>query len=155
MQLHPPMAGLAPPRSSMPVPDRTRQFHRHLGLWVIQSRLAMFFIAAAVAKLGQPQDLLVYLLDWPQLVDPAMVRYVGVAELALAVGLVLPLLSWRWFRPVLLTSAALLLGETLTMGAYHAIMGHPGLALVNLCLAAMAIAVIVGRRSDPQAGIRA
>lgn len=105
----------------------------------------MFFIAAAVAKLGQPQDLLNVLLDWPGRVDPVVVRYVGVAELTLGAGLLAPIISWRWFRPVLLLSAAALLGETLTMGAYHAMTGHPGLAVVNACLSGMTIAVLLGR----------
>ncbi|MDY6922354.1 MAG: DoxX family protein [Pseudomonadota bacterium] len=139
-------ASAVPSRTLMSASERTKQFYRHLGLWVLQSWLAMFFIAAAVAKLGQPQDLLNILLDWPERVDPAVVRYVGVAELVLGAGLLAPVISWRWFRPVLLLSAAALLGETLMMGAYHAISGHPGLAVVNACLCSMTIAVLLGRR---------
>lgn len=142
-------AGPVPPRSPMPASSRATQIYRHLGLWVLQGWLAMFFTAAAFAKLSQPHDLLTYMMQWPARVDPQMVRLVGVMELSLAAGLLAPVLSWRLFGPVLLACTVMLLAEALAMGAYHLLMGHWTLAAVNAALAGFAALVLIGRRTAP------
>lgn len=136
-----------PQRFSMSVSPHLIPIYRHLGLWVLQGWLAMFFIGAAIAKLGQPHDLLVHLMQWPAHFDLQSVRLLGVLELALAVGLTTPLLSWRLFRPLMLTCSAVVLIETLVMGGYHLVMGHFGLAAVNALLAGFAGVVLYGRRA--------
>lgn len=107
----------------------------------------MFYIGAALAKLTQPHGLLVHLMRWPALVDPGVVQLIGVIELALAIGLMTPLVSWRIFRPVLLICAAALMGEALMMGGYHLIAGPLSLVAVNAVLAILAGVVVHGRGS--------
>lgn len=133
-------------RSLMPASLRLKHFYRHLILWVLQAWLAMFFIGAAFAKLSQPYDILAYLLTWPVQVDHGMVQLVGAIELALAIGLLTPLVSWRLFRTVVRVAAGLLVFETLVMAAYHLTADQLGLAALNAVLAVMAVAILIGRR---------
>lgn len=139
-------ADAAPLRSSMPASVRLIRFYRHVFLWVLQGWLAMFYVGAAAAKLSQPLETLSYLLEWPARVEAPLVQAVGWGELALAIAVLAPLVSWRIFRPVLLIGAVGLLAEALVMGAYHAFEAHWSLAIVNLMLAAMAATVLLGRR---------
>jgi hypothetical protein len=132
-----------PPRSTPA--QRLSRLYRHLTLWVFQSWLAMFFIAAGYAKLTQSQDLLALLMTWPGHVDPSTVRAVGWVEIGLAAGLLAPLISWRYFHLVMTAAAGTSVVETLVMAAYHALQGHPGLALVNGLLALLGVSVVVGR----------
>lgn len=141
-----------PQRFYMPASQRLRHLYRHLGLWVLQGWLAMFFMGAAIAKLSQPHELLVHLMQWPEFFDAGAVRLAGAVEMALALGILAPLVSWRLFGPVLLLCTAAMLLEALIMGGYHLIMGHPGLAAVNVILAAFAGGVLYGRR--PAASVR-
>ena len=77
---------------------------RNLALWTLQGWLAMFFIAAGYAKLTEPMTNLINLMGWPAVAPENMVRGLGVVEIVLALGVLTPLISWRAFRPVLLTS---------------------------------------------------
>ena len=122
--------------------------YRNLGLWTLQGWLAMFFIAAGYAKLTEPMDNLIALMSWPAMASDGFVRGLGGVELALALGLLAPLVSWRIGRPVLLTSAATLVALTTVMAGVHAIGGEWSLVLVNLILLIMSGAVLVGRRPN-------
>jgi len=139
-------AGAAPRPTPMHPSVRLTRFYRHLFLWVIQGWLAMFYIGAAAAKLTEPLDALTHLLQWPATVDPALVRAIGWGEAVLASAVLSPLMSWRLFRPLLLTGTAVLLGEAVVMGVWHALERHWTLALVNVVLAALATTVLLGRR---------
>lgn len=140
-----------PLRSPMPASVRLIRFYRHVFLWVLQGWLAMFYLGAAFAKLSQPHDLLSYLMGWPARVDPGLVGAIGWLELALAVGVISPIVSWRRCRPALLIGAAGLLCEALLMGGYHALSGHVALTLVNVVLALLAGTVLIGRYREVRA----
>jgi hypothetical protein len=140
-----------PLRSPVPASTRLIRFYRHVFLWVLQGWLAMFYLGAALAKLSQPHDLLAYLMGWPARVDPGLVAMVGWLELALAVGLISPLISWRRCRPVLMLGAAGLLCDAFVMGGYHALAGHVGLTLVNVALVVLAATVLIGRHQEARA----
>ena len=122
--------------------------YRNLGLWTLQGWLAMFFVAAGYAKLTEPMGNLITLMSWPAMAPDGFVRGLGGVELALALGLLAPLVSWRIGRPVLLTSAATLVALTTVMAGVHAIGGEWSLVLVNLILLIMSGAVLVGRRPN-------
>ena len=144
------LAAPVPLRSPVPASFRLIRFYRHVFLWVLQGWLAMFFIGAAAAKLSQPLEILSHLLEWPARLDAVLVQTVGWAELALAIMLLAPVVSWRLFRPVLLIGAAGLMAETLLMGAYHALHTHWSLAFTNLVLVVMAATVLIGRRASAE-----
>jgi len=98
---------------------RARADYLNITLWTFQGWIAMFFLAAGYAKLSEPMENLIVLMQWPALVGETFVRGVGVAEMALAVMMLAPLISWRFGRPLLLTAAAgLLVLETIALGVH-------------------------------------
>ena len=125
---------------------RSRAAYKNIALWTLQGWIAMFFIAAGYAKLTEPMTNLVALLGWPAVAPENMVRGLGVVEIVLALGVLTPLISWRAFRPVLLTSAVgLVVLETVMFGV-HALSQDIGLAVVNAILLAITVPVLLCRR---------
>jgi hypothetical protein len=59
-------------------------------LWILQGVLAALFAAAGVTKATQPREKLISQLPWVSDVSTPVVRLIGVAELAGALGLILP-----------------------------------------------------------------
>lgn len=125
---------------------RSRAAYRNIALWTLQGWLAMFFIAAGYAKLTESMTNLITLLGWPAVAPENLVRGLGVVEIVLALGVLSPLLSWRLFRPVLLTSAVGLAGLEIAMLAIHGLSQDFGLAAVNAVLLAFTVSVLLGRR---------
>lgn len=120
--------------------------YRNLALWTLQGWAAMFFFAAGYAKLTEPLDNLVTLMNWPALVSENLVRGVGIAEIVLALGMLAPLVSWKLGRWPLLISAAGLTALEVVMLSVHAAGLDIGLALTNVALLAITIPVLLGRR---------
>ena len=120
--------------------------YRNLALWTLQGWLAMFFLAAGYAKLSEPMQNLIVLMQWPALVSETFVRGVGVAEMALALMVLTPLISWRFGRPLRLTATAgLLILEVVALGV-HAFNLDMGLSLTNVVLIAITAPVLWLRR---------
>src|SRR6266404_8652924 len=72
--------------------------------WIVQGVLAVFYGTIGVLKLTQPIPWLAHLIMWPADVPVPLVRFIGAAELAGAVGLVVPALMG--IVPVLVSWAA-------------------------------------------------
>ena len=125
---------------------RTRSTYKNITLWTFQGWLAMFFIAAGYAKLTEPMTNLIALMGWPAVAPENMVRGLGIVEIALALGVLTPLASWRLFRPVLLTSAVGLIVMETVMLLAHALSQDFGLAAVNAVLLSITVPVLLGRR---------
>lgn len=125
--------------------QRLQAFYLHMALWTLQAWLAMFFAGAAYAKLTQPHEMLSLLLGWPEGVDLGVVQAVGVVELALAGGVLAPLAAWRGGGQVMAFSVIGMIGLTAFTGALHLSRAEPGFAVLNLCLASLALAVLIGR----------
>lgn len=130
---------------SSPSAQRLARFQRHLTLWVLQSWISMFYIAAGYAKLTEPQELLSVLMTWPGQFDIGWVRLAGWTELSLAILLLTPLLSWTWFRVPMLAASTALLAISSVMTIYHGLALDVGLSLVNGALLATCLSVILGR----------
>ena len=134
--------------SHLPVAQaRTRAVYKNISLWTLQGWIAMFFIAAGYAKLTEPMTNLITLMGWPAVAPENMVRGLGLVELVLALGVLAPLVSWRFGRPLLLTAAAGLIVMESTMLVIHAMSQDVGLAVVNLVLLALTVPVFLGRRA--------
>ena len=125
---------------------RSRAAYKNITLWTLQGWLAMFFIAAGYAKLTESMTNLITLMGWPAIAPGNMVRGLGVVEIVLALGVLTPLISWRAFRPVLLTSAVGLIILETVMLTIHALSQDIGLAVVNAILLAITVPVLLGRR---------
>ena len=127
--------------------DRTIATWRNLSLWTLQGWIAMFVIAAGYAKITESMDNLILLMNWPALVSESFVRGVGIAEVVLAIGVLAPLASWTFGRPILIVATAGLIAlETIMLGV-HALGGDISLAIVNVFLLAITVPVLIGRRA--------
>ena len=59
-------------------------------LWVVQGVLAAMFLPAGIVKSTQPREKLTAQLPWANDFSTPVLRLIGVAEFAAALGLVLP-----------------------------------------------------------------
>ncbi|MEV0640968.1 DoxX family protein [Streptomyces sp. NPDC050619] len=59
-------------------------------LWILQAVLAALFAAAGITKTTRPREKLIPQLPWVSDVSTPVVRLIGTAELAGALGLILP-----------------------------------------------------------------
>ncbi len=126
--------------------NRTVAAYRNLALWTLQGWVAMFFLAAGYAKLTEPMTNLVTLMRWPTLVAEPLVRGVGIVEIALALGMLAPLASWKLGRwPLLVSATGLIAIETAMLGI-HAYSADIGLAATNAILLTITIPILLGRR---------
>ncbi|MBB5350932.1 putative membrane protein YphA (DoxX/SURF4 family) [Haloferula luteola] len=116
----------------------------NVGLWIIQILLALAFGLAGVMKLTQPIAELARNLGWPGVVPLALVRFIGAAEFAAAIGLVAA--AATRIRPSLTPLAAV--GLVLVMISaflFHSVRGEMKALPLNLILGTMAAFVAWGR----------
>jgi hypothetical protein len=134
--------------ASPPQTPRARQARdfANLALWTLQGWIAMFFVAAGYAKLTEPIDNLALLLRWPEQGSISLVRGVGILEIILALGMLMPLFSWKIGRWPLLVSAIGLVAMESVMLGLHIVGADTSLALTNALLLAITIPVLLGRR---------
>ncbi len=95
----------------------------NISLWISQSILAIFFIMVGALKLFSPIDGLVEQMPWVIDVPSALVRFIGLAEIAGGIGLVLPAVAkiLPWLTP--LAGAALALNMVFSI-AFHVSRGE-------------------------------
>ncbi len=115
-----------------------------IALWIAQILLALASGFAGFMKTFRPIPDLAAMMKWPGDYPPALTRFVGVAELAAAVGLILP--SATGILPWLTPLAALGFGiiQVLAIGL-HAMRGETQQTLIaNLILLALALFILWG-----------
>jgi hypothetical protein len=116
-------------------------------LWVLQSVLAAFFVLSGLGKAFQSKEKV--LVKAPVLEDyaPGTIRFIGGAELAGAIGLVLP--AAVGVATVLTPTAALGLAVMMLLGAIvHLRRDETAGVVVTLVLCVLA-AVVCGLRFGP------
>lgn len=62
----------------------------NVALWILQALMALLFLVAGSAKVFQPIDKLAQRYGWMGKVPPPFIRFIGVCELAGALGLIAP-----------------------------------------------------------------
>lgn len=62
----------------------------NIALWILQALVALFFCFGGAVKIFQPIDRLAQRFTWMGKVRPQFVRFIGVCELAGAIGLIAP-----------------------------------------------------------------
>ena len=113
-------------------------------LWILQAVLALMFVMAGVQKATQPKDKLVTRLPWVADFSQGTVRFIGIAELAGALGLILP--AATGIAPVLTPLAASGLALIMVLAAItHARRKEPGAIAFNAVLFVLAVIVAWGR----------
>jgi uncharacterized membrane protein YphA (DoxX/SURF4 family) len=114
-------------------------------LWIVAAVLALAFLAAGLMKITQPKEKLAASgMGWTEGFGSGAVKAIGVAEVAGALGLVLPALTG--IAPFLVPTAAaglvlLMIGAAIT----HLKRGEAQMVLVNVVLGALAAFVALGR----------
>ena len=76
----------------------------HIGLWVAQALLAVGFGMAGLMKLTTPYQQLVSTQAWAQSMPEALIRFIGLSEVAGTLGVILP--AATRIRPILTPIAA-------------------------------------------------
>ncbi|MDN3219682.1 DoxX family protein [Pseudomonas nunensis] len=127
------------------VPSAATHPHRlHIALWLAQCALAMFYAGTGFMTATQPIGELAAMMQWPDVVPVALVRFIGVAELAGALGLILPSLLRIASRLTPLAATGLVLIQLLAI-PFHLSRGEVGVVPLNLVLLALAAFVVWGR----------
>ena len=125
-------------------PGVTRRRGLHAGLWVAQGLLAAAFGLAGLTHATRPIAEISQFAPWTGALPAALVRFIGLAELAGALGLVLPALTRR--KPVLTAWAATGLAVVMALAcAVHIARGEPQVLPVNLLLGGVAAFIAWGR----------
>lgn len=116
----------------------------NIALWIVQLLLAIVFGAVGGMKAFLPLEQIAQTMMWVPDVPPALVRFVGYAELAGALGLILPAASC--VQPKLTPLAAIGFAIVVLLGAgLHFSRGEAPLTPLNFVLAALAGFVAWGR----------
>ena len=118
--------------------------------WIVQTLLALVFIASGSMKLFAFDQ---FAASAPALADQrGLVTFIGIAELAGALGLILPALTK--ILPILTTWAAIGLATIMVLATgFHLTRGEFSHAVVTVILLALAAFVIYARgfRAEPRA----
>ncbi|AXV09365.1 putative integral membrane protein [Euzebya pacifica] len=116
----------------------------HLALWIVQTVLALLFLAAGAMKLAKSKDDLRADMAWVEGVSPAQVKAVGAVEVAAALGLILP--AATGILPVLtpLAAAGLVIVMVLA-AATHLRLDEASKVPPNVVLGALALFVAIMR----------
>ena len=115
-----------------------------ISLWISQGILAIFFIMVGAIKLFTPIDSLAEQMSWVNDVPSGLVRFIGLAEIAGGVGLVLPAVTkiLPWLTP--LAGAALALDMIFAI-VFNASRGEFINVIFTLVLLAVTLYVAYGR----------
>jgi uncharacterized membrane protein len=113
-------------------------------LWILQVALAAMFGMAGVMKSTQPKEKLEPKLPWTADFSTGTVRFIGIAELAGALGLILP--AATGIAPVLTPLAATGLAIVMILAALtHARRKEPSAIAFNAVLLVVAAVIAWGR----------
>ncbi len=115
-----------------------------IGIWVAQGLLAIAFGMAGVMKTFTPIDELAQKLPWASSAPSLLVRFIGVSELAGALGLILAAATRLW--PMLTPIAALGLMVIMVLAAgFHILRGEGQAVPINAVLGGLAALIAWGR----------
>jgi hypothetical protein len=115
-------------------------------LWIDQGLLAGAYLLAGAPKATWPIAALSKRVSWMGTVPAGLVRFIGVAELLGAIGLVLPLLTG--IQPWLTVAAAIgLIVLQVCAVVFHVSRGELRALPANAVLLLLALFVVIGRVS--------
>jgi putative oxidoreductase len=113
-------------------------------LWSFQGLLAAAYLMAGGMKASRPIDVLGKSMEWVRTVPPGFVRFIGVAEVLGAIGLILPMVTGT--LPGLTVAATVGLA-VVQVGAIivHATRREMQMIPMNIVLLLLAVFVAIGR----------
>jgi hypothetical protein len=115
-----------------------------VALWIVQALLAVFFLLAGHNHGIKPLSEAVKVAPWIAGVSPALVRFIGFAELAGAVGLVLPAATRiaPWLTPLAASGLGVIMALAI---AFHVMRGESKVIGLHIIVVALATFVAWGR----------
>ncbi|WP_433476466.1 DoxX family protein [Spirillospora sp. CA-142024] len=121
----------------------------NLLLWILQAALAALFAAAGAMTIAQPKDKLEPKLPWTTDFAAGTIRFIGLAELAGALGLILP--AATGLTPILTPLAATGLALLMALAALTHLRRKELTAIALNTVLLIAAAVITWGRFGPYA----
>ena len=116
----------------------------HIGLWVAQGALAVAFGLAGLSHATRPIAEISKFAPWTGALPEGLVRFIGLTELAGALGLLLPALTR--VKPALTAWAGTGLATVMALASVvHLVRGEPQVLPVNLVLGGVAAFIAWGR----------
>lgn len=114
--------------------------------WAASGLLAVLYLMAGAMKGLQPKEKLVAMMPWTGESSFGLVRFIGYAEIAGAIGLILPVLTGilPWLTP--LAAVGLSIIQVLAI-PFHLRRGEGKVVPMNLVLLALSLFVLWARRS--------
>jgi hypothetical protein len=113
-------------------------------LWVVQGLLAAAYLLAGGMKASRPVATLSKNMAWVSAVPVGLVRFIGVAELLGAVGLILPMLTNLAPWLTVAAAAGLVLVQVCAI-AFHVSRHETRVVPTNVVLLLLAVLVLIGR----------
>jgi putative oxidoreductase len=129
--------------ASMSVSNMRPSRALNVSLWIVQILLALVFTMTGYMKVATPIAVLGQKMAWVMQM-PALVRFIGICELAGVAGLILPS-AFRIFPKLTAWAATGLLGIMILAAPYHIQRGEHGVAGVPVVLGLLAAFVAWGR----------
>ena len=113
-------------------------------VWIVQGLVALIFLAAGSMKAFTPLATLGKRMTWVNNVPAAFVRFLGIAEILGAIGLILPLATG--IAPWLTVAAAIgLVIVMLSASIFHASRQEGSRIGMNIVLLLLALFIVVAR----------
>jgi uncharacterized membrane protein len=113
-------------------------------LWAVQLLLAALFLLVGYTHALAPIEVAIQRAPWAASLPVALVRFIGVVELAGALGLLLP--AATRIRPMLTPLAAAGLATIMLLAIpFHLSRGEGNAVAINVVLGALAALVALGR----------
>jgi hypothetical protein len=116
----------------------------HLTLWLVQLLLAAAFLLVGWSHAAAPIEVAIMRAPWVASLPVPLVRFIGVVELAGALGLLLPAATRILPRLTPLAAAGLATMMALAV-PFHLVRGETGAIVLNLVLGLLAAFVAGGR----------
>lgn len=116
----------------------------NVALWIAQGLVALLFVLAGSMKAFRPLDQLAHQWAWVKAAPPPFVRFLGLSELAGAVGLILP--AATGILPELTIAAAL--GLSVVMGSaaiFHIVRREYPETVRALVILLVTLFIVIGR----------
>ena len=116
----------------------------HIALWVVQLLLAFFFLMVGYSHALMPYDVVAQQATWMNDVPRALARFIGYAEIAGGLGLIIP--AAIRVKPWLTPLAALGLAVIMILAIpFHISKGEAIVIWIHAVIAAIALCVAWGR----------
>jgi len=116
----------------------------HVTLWIVQLLLAAVFLLVGYTHAAAPIAVAIQRAPWVADLPVALVRFIGAAEIAGALGLLLP--AATRVRPMLTPVAAVGLTTMMALAIpFHLMRGEASAVVLNLGLGSLAVLVALGR----------